>query len=83
VGSIDQTLAELTCVSCEASERVSVHQAGSNWKAGQWTNPADMFVRFISGWTGLNVWPKLDNAKCLSCGSSNVQVTYPNPELIH
>jgi len=58
VGSIDQTLAELTCVSCEAAERVSVHQT-------------------------VNVWPKLDNAKCLSCGSSNVQVTYPNPELIH
>ena len=78
VGAIDQTLIELTCVSCDASERVSVHQSGSNWRSGEWSNPADMFVGFNSGWTGLKVWPKLSGAKCLTCGGSDAEVTYPD-----
>jgi hypothetical protein len=76
MGVIDQTLIELTCVSCDASERVSVVESGSQY-GGSWENPAGMFVGFNSVWT-LGFRPELAGAKCLSCGNSDTRATYPD-----
>lgn len=78
MGVIDKTLIELTCVSCNASERASVAEHGSQY-GSSWQDPARMFVGFSSVWT-FGWKPELANAKCLSCGSTDTQATYPRTE---
>jgi len=78
MGTIDKILIELTCVSCDASERVSVAESGSQY-GGSWDDPAGIFVGFNSVWTFV-FRPELTSAKCLKCGGSDTRATYPNTE---
>ena len=71
MGVIEQVLIELTCLSCDASERVSV--VGSS---RLWENPAGMLVGFNSSWT-IGTLPELIGAKCLICGGNDSQASYP------
>lgn len=77
MGVIDKTTYELTCHSCQQTEKGAVLDRGSGWSGSNWGEGA-VFQHFETQWEGAggSTEPQLVTAICKQCKTDAQVSTY-------